>query len=142
MAGSKRKRKQGSTKLTFSDGAPSWFQVVWASVMPRVQEYAVYAGVTIDEVHIHWHDDPRRTSCSLGEAFAGKITLCTNPADEDTFIHEVAHIGIDGQHNAEWAALFVKMAKHFLPKHKAAIAIYDAWKSYKAIAKVCPNPYE
>jgi predicted metal-dependent hydrolase len=107
-----------------------------------MREYARFAKVSIDEVHVHWHADQRRNSCSLGEALGAKITLCTTPTDEDTFIHEVAHIGIAGQHSAKWAKLFVDMAKHFLPKYRAAAAIYDAWKSYKSIAVVCPNPME
>ena len=110
--------------------------------MPRIQQYAKFAGVHVKEIHVHWHEDTRRNQCSLGEELGGKITLCTHPTDEDTIIHEVAHVAVDGQHNEEWARLFVKMANHFLPKYKAATAIYDAWKSYKSIAKVCPNPLE
>jgi len=142
MSGGKIKSARASTKLTFPDTAPSWFKKVWKGMMPRIQQYAKYAGVHVKEVHVHWHEDPRRTSCSLGEEYRGKITLCTTPTDEDTIIHEVAHIAVEGQHNEEWARLFVKMANHFLPRYKAYTAIYDAWKSYKSVAKVCPNPLE
>jgi predicted metal-dependent hydrolase len=142
MSGGKIKSARASTKLTFPDAAPSWFKRVWKGMMPRIQKYAKYAGVHVKEVHVHWHEDPRRTSCSLGEEYRGKITLCTTPTDEDTIIHEVAHIAVEGQHNEEWARLFVRMANHFLPRYKAYTAIYDAWKSYKSVAKVCPNPLE
>jgi predicted metal-dependent hydrolase len=142
MSGGKIKSARASTKLTFPDAAPSWFKKVWKGMMPRIQQYAKYAGVHVKEVHVHWHEDPRRTSCSLGEEYRGKITLCTTPTDEDTIIHEVAHIAVEGQHNEEWAKLFVKMVNHFLPRYKAYTAIYDAWKSYKSVAKVCPNPLE
>lgn len=142
MGGGKIKSARASTKLTFPGSAPSWFKRVWKGMMPRIQQYAKYAGVHVKEVHVHWHEDPRRTSCSLGEEYRGKITLCTTPTDEDTIIHEVAHIAVEGQHNEEWARLFVRMANHFLPRYKAYTAIYDAWKSYRSVAKVCPNPLE
>lgn len=134
--------KPKTFKMTFPDNTPAWYRGVWEGMIPRIKEYEKYAKVKISEVHIHWHDDTRRTSCSLGEEQQGKITLCTSPIDEDTIIHEVAHVAVEGQHNAKWAAIFVDMARHFLPKHRAVVAIYDAWKSYKSVAKVCPNPME
>ena len=137
MSGVKRRGRRVSFKLTFPDGTPSWYRKVWAATAERIEEYASYAGVTLTELSVHWHEDYIGTSkCSLGEAAEGVITLCCSPTDEDTFLHEVAHLMVPGQHSVKWARAYVDLMGKFMPIAKAKAAAVEAWKMYPAMRKV------
>ena len=142
MSGVKSRGRRVSFKLTFPDGTPSWYRKVWAVTAERIQEYASYAGVALTEVSVHWHPDFIGTSkCSLGEAGEGMITLCCSPTDEDTFIHEVAHLVVPGQHSVKWAKTYAQLMSVFMPEARSIAAAVEAWKMYPAMRKVVKITY-
>lgn len=137
MNGVKPTGRRVSFKLIFPEGTPSWYRKVWAATSDRIREYTAHAGVTLTELSVHWHTDYIGTSkCSLGETAEGVITLCCSPTDEDTFLHEVAHLMVPGQHSVKWAKAYVALMEKYMPIAKAKASAVEAWKMYPAMRKV------
>ncbi len=133
MSGAKHKRPE----VSFKGEAPAWYRKQWNVAVDHIVAIAKVAGVSVAKIEIHWHDDPARgRQCALGEAGSNALTFCTNPADEDTFIHEVAHLSSPGQHGKQWAWCYYKLLRKFMTEAKMISAMAEAMKIYPSIRKL------
>tara|TARA_R110000868_G_scaffold27332_2_gene103964 strand:+ start:17302 stop:17730 length:429 start_codon:yes stop_codon:yes gene_type:complete len=133
MPGAKHKRPE----VLFKGEAPAWYRKQWNIAVSHIIAVAKVANVRVSKVEIHWHDDPARGKhCSLGEADSEGLTFCTNPSDEDTFIHEVAHLATPGQHGNQWAECYYMLLRHFMSEAKMVSSIAEAMKTYPSVRKL------
>lgn len=133
MPGAKHKRP----RVEFKGEAPAWYRKQWEISVGRIMVIAKAAGASVGSIQIHWHDDPAKgRQCALGEASTDSLTFCTNPADEDTFIHEVAHIATPGQHGTQWAECYLKLLRQFMPEPKVINAVAEGMKIYPSMRRL------
>jgi hypothetical protein len=133
MSGARSKRD----RLVFIGDAPTWYRKMWSSSAGHIDRIAKRAGTKVSKVVVHWHDDPAKgRACALGEADKDILTFCTHPADEDTFIHEVAHVATPGQHGPQWAECYYRLLKEFMSEGRVVCAVAEAMKNYPSVRKL------
>jgi hypothetical protein len=133
MPGAKHKRPE----VEFKGDAPVWYRKQWNVAVDHIVAIAKVAGVRVAKIEVHWHEDPARgRQCALGEANTDSLTFCTNPADEDTFIHEVAHIATPGQHGSQWAECYLNLLRQFMSEAKTISAMAESMKIYPSVRKL------
>jgi hypothetical protein len=96
-------------RTVYDPAAPKSDRLEWRPTLRFVAKVCQEQGIALKRVHVHYHpegEDSIPSSHPFGEAeyWNGVIYLCA--WDEDTILHELAHVWSESWHTPKWASLY------------------------------------
>ena len=106
-------------RTVYDPAAPKGDRLEWRPTLRFVAKVCQEQGIALKRVHVHYHpegEDNIPSSHPFGEAeyWNGVIYLCA--WDEDTILHELAHVWSESWHTPKWASLYLSLCEHYMSR--------------------------
>ena len=106
-------------RTVYDPAAPQSDRLEWRPTLRYVAKVCKEQGINLKRVHVHYHpegEDNIPSAHPFGEAeyWNGVIYLCA--WDEDTILHELAHVWSESWHTPKWASLYLSLCEHYMSR--------------------------
>jgi hypothetical protein len=112
----------------YDPAAPESDRKEWRSTLKFIAKVCKEQNIRLKRVHVHYHPEGEENIPSThpwGEAeyWNGAIYLCA--WDEDTILHELAHVWTESWHTPKWASVYLSLCEIYMTKEDFMEAVVD-----------------
>jgi hypothetical protein len=116
-------------KTVYDPAAPEEDRKEWRPTLRFIAKVCKEQGIHLKRVHVHYHpegEDAIPNTHPFGEAeyWNGVIYLCA--WDEDTILHELAHVWTESWHTPKWASVYLSLCEIYMKREDFMESVVDA----------------